>query len=462
MRRLAVLLTLASGLGAQVKLPPYSRQTLPNGAVLDLIPRKDVPLATLTVVIRGGAESDPAGQEGLAGVTAELLRRGTATRTADRFSEELESLGATYRAGADRQATLVAAEFLSKSAPQAIGLLADAILNPTFPAEEVKKALAQRIDAAKSVKDNPMAAAAEYFQAFFYAPGHPYAAPVNGDEISLAKIDRAAIAGYHRSMYTGANLIVIAAGDFDPTALGTLLTKTFGSVPHGTAYEWRKDQPPARAEKPRLLLVDKPDLTQTYFQIGQPGISYTHPDRTVLWLVNTLFGGRFTSMLNEELRVKSGLTYGARCSLERDRLTGAIAISTYTRTESTQKAIDLALDVLRRLNEKGIDRAQLASAKAYLKGTFPSQNLETADQIAGVVAELELYGLGKDEIDGLFARIDAVTLDAANAAARKYYRPEGLVFLLLGNAAKVREAARKYAPEMMETGIQSPGIRVPR
>src|SRR6185436_6136891 len=99
------------------------------------------------------------------------------------------------------------------------------------------------------------------------------------------------------------------------------------------------------AAKPRLLLIDKPDATQTYFWIGQTGLHRTHPDRVPVWLVNTLFGDRFTSMLNDELRVNTGLTYGARSVVEQNRLTGALAITTYTRTDTTTKAIDLALDL---------------------------------------------------------------------------------------------------------------------
>ncbi len=464
MRRILSLFVLAAVLpaAAQVKLPPYTRQLLPNGVVLMLMPRRDVPLVTLRILVRGGGESDPAEMAGLASITAELLRRGTLTRPADRFAEELESLGASFQATADRQATQVAGEFLSKAAAPAIALMADAVLKPAFTEAETKKALAQRIDASRALKDNALAAAGHYFHAFFFAPSHPYARPVEGDEISLARIDRAAIAGYHQRRYTGGNFIVIAAGDFEAAGMGAKLAAIFGVAPRGEACAWRKDEPPARGARPRLLLVDKPDLTQTYFYIGQPGIPHSHPDRIVLWLVNTLFGGRFTSMLNDELRVNSGLTYGARSVLERDRMTGAIAVSSYTRTESTAKAIDLAVEVQRRLVEKGLDAAQLASAKAYLKGTFPSERLETSDQLAHVLGEIELHDLTRTEVDDLFDRIDAVTLEAANAAARKYYRAENLVFVLVGAAAKIREAARKYASDLVETPITAPGFRPPR
>lgn len=448
---------LALPLAAQVKLPPYVRQTLPNGLVLVLMPKHDVPLISIEVMVRGGTESDPAGQAGLASVAAELLRRGTATRSADKFSEDADFIGATFQTGSNEQATVVATEFLARDTDRALDLLADTILSPTFPEAEVKKVLAQRIDAAKALKDNPQRAAGVYFRAFFYGAAHPYGRPA--DESSLARITRDSIVDHHRRMYTAKNMTVIAVGDFETPAMAAKLSNAFSAAPAGSAYAWTAATAPARGNASRLLLVDKPDATQTYFWIGQPGIYRTHPDRIALWIVNTLFGDRFTSMLNEELRVNSGLTYGAACRLDTHRLPGAIGIATFTPTETTVKAIDLALDVLKRLGEKGITAEQLSSAKAYIKGGYPTDHLETAEQLSGMLGEMELYGLGRAEVDDMFSRIDSVSLEAASAAAKKYYRADGLTFLLLGNAAKIRDAARKYAPNVTERAITTPGFR---
>jgi predicted Zn-dependent peptidase len=247
------------------------------------------------------------------------------------------------------------------------------------------------------------------------------------------------------------------AGDFDAGPAKTKVAATFGGLPPGTPYTWAADQPPARNNSPKLLLIDKPDATQTYFMIGQPGVKRASPDRVTLMLVNTLFGGRFTSLLNEELRTDTGLTYGANSRVEMTRLTGGIYISTYTKTETTEKAIDLALDILKRVHDKGITADQLTSAKTYVKGTFPAQQFQTADQIATVLGEMELYGLGKDEVDQFFARVDAVTLEQANDVIKRYYRTDNLTFVLLGNAAKIRDVAKKYSPKVDERRATQPG-----
>lgn len=454
MIRALVLFALAASLGAQVKLPSYSREVLGNGAIVYLAPNKRLPLVNFRVIVRGGQESEPEGLAGLASITAELLRKGTGKRTADSFSDELDGLGGTFFSGADGQATEIAAEFLAKDFEQGLGLLADAILHPTFPEAEVRKELGRRTAALASMKDNPGMAIRPYSQRFFYGTGHPYGRI--SDEASLDRIRRDDVAGYHRKLYAGSNLIVIVTGDFEAQAARTRIAATFGSLPAGARWNWIEDRPPSPAS-PRLLLVDKPEATQTYFVIAQPGVRRTSPDLAVLQLVNQLFGGRFTSMLNDELRVNSGLTYGAACEIQQQRLTGAIAISSYTKTETTAQAIDLALTVLGRLASQGLTEAQLASAKTYMKGNYAPRRLQTSDQVAALLGELELNGLGRGEVDELFARIDGVTLEQANLAARRYYRRENLTFTLVGDAAKIRTVVAKYAPKMEERSFRRPG-----
>ena len=454
MKRSWLMLVLCAAAAAQVKLPPYTRDVLPNGTVVYLVQKSSLPLVSFRVIVKGGLESEPPGEAGLSSVVADLLRRGTAQRNADQFADELEGLGGTFNTTADEQSTAVNAEFLKKDFDQGLGLVADAVLHPAFPEAEVRKILARRADALKAMKDNP-AAIQQYARSYFFGNAHPYGRIP--DEASLDRIRRQSILDYHQKMYTGRNLIVIVAGDFDPAAAKARVAATFGAAPAGTAYTWAQDAPPARPAGARVLLVDKPDATQTYFIVAQPGARRATPDRVPLILVNTLFGGRFTSMLNDELRVNTGLTYGARSAVDMDRLTGSLYISTYTKTETTGRAIDLAVDILKRLSAKGITAEQLASAKSYVKGTYPTRQLQTADQIAQVLGEIELHGLNRDEVDQFFQRVDAVTVEQINQVARRYYRSDNLTFVLLGNAAKIRDVAGKYGPTVTERSVKQPG-----
>jgi zinc protease len=460
-RLLTIAAALCAILPAQVKLPPYEKSTLPNGATLILLRKADVPLITVRAMFRGGAEADPAGKQGLAAMTAELIRRGAGERTADEISEQLDSIGANLFTGANLQASFVAAECTTKTTDRCLEIIRDMIIRPTFPQAEFTKAIAQRVDAARSSKDNPGMAIQQYFGPFVYPTGHPYARPAMGDETVIAKLTLDDVKAYHRRMYTGKNLILIAAGDIDPKTFGPRLRDLFSGIPEGTRYEWMASPGPLKFQTSRLLLVDKPDATQTYFRIVMPGIERANPDRTALQLVNTLFGGRFTSMLNDELRVNSGLTYGAQSSIEQNRLSGALAINTYTRTDATEKAMDLALAILKRLRTQGIDAEQLQSAKNYIKGNFPTESLETADQIANILGEIEIYDLNRGEVDDLFSRIDSVTVAQANALAKKYYVEDNLQFLVIGAASKIQDTLKKYAPNMKVVSISDPGFQVP-
>lgn len=457
-RLVCLAVAAAMACTAQVRLPQYSRTVLPNGIVLDVMPRRDVPLVTIRVLLKGGSEAEPEQMPGLASVTAEALRRGTSTRTADQFSEQLDALGATFSAAVDRQSTAIEAEFLAKDLAAGLDLVFDAVLRPVFPEAEIKKMLAQRIDDAKALKDNPAGAINAYYNTFFFGAKHPYGRLP--DELSLARIGRQNLVDFHKRMYVGKNMIVVVAGDLDQAATVKQLTAALGAIPPGEAYVWSKSgRVPAAAT--RVAVIDKPDATQTRFMIGQPGVERTHPDRTALWVVNTYFGGRFTSLLNDELRVNSGLTYGARSAFDQSHLPGAITVSTFTETGTTGKAVDMAVGLLKRLNEKGLTPEQLQSTKNYIKGTFPAEQLETPDQLADIVGDIELYDLNRGEIDDLFSRIDSVTVEKANEIAKKYYTADKLTFVLLGNAEKFLPEVKKYAPDVVRVPITRPGLAVP-
>jgi len=455
---LAFACLVSCGFG-QVKLPPTESATLSNGIRLILAPRKEIPMVTVRLLVRGGAEADPADKAGLGDLAGELLQRGAGQMDATAFAQRLDSLGAALAIGTDAQATAIRLEFLAKDVVPSLALLADAVARPALAESEVKKALAESIDAVKSSKDDPGDAIRSYSMAMMFGPKHPYGRMV--DEVSLGRIARADILAYHKRYYVGRNTIAVVAGDFEPAAMRKQIENAFGALPAGEPYPWVTSLPAPRHDKARLLLVDKPDATQTYFAIMMPGLQRGNPDRAGLWLVNTLFGERFTSMLNDALRVNSGLTYGASSRIQLNRLPGAITISSFTKNETTVQAIDMALDVLRRLREKGLDAAMLTSAKKYIKGTFPIQNLETDGQVAAILGDLESFGLNRGEIDDLFSRLDAVTLEQANALAKTYYVDTNLQFCLVGKASEIRGAVAKYAPAMKVISISGEGYSVP-
>jgi len=440
----------------QLKLPPFKKVRLSNGLTLLLMEQHEVPIVSFNVIVKAGSLADPTGKEGTASATAALLRKGTQSRTADQISNELDFVGGQLDAGASFDYSNGAAEFVKKDISKGLDLLADVLLNPTFPQDEVTKLLKQRIDEIKAAKDSAQEVIGNYFAAFLYG-SHPYGRPPRGDEKSSAAITRADVLAYYQTYYTPENTILAAVGDFDAAEMERTLTARFGG--------WKAPAPlvlklsdPAPFSGKKLLLVDKPDSTQTFFQIGNLGIARTNPDRVLIQVINTLFGGRFTSMLNTELRIKSGLTYGARSSFIRFRLAGPFVISTYTRNETTEKAIDMTLDVLKRLHEKGVSEDELKSAKTYLKGQFPT-TIETGDQLADLLAQLELYGLDASDVNGYYAKIDSMTMADAQRVIKQYFPIDSLVFVLIGKASEIEPIVRKYAPRIDKKTISQVGFK---
>ncbi len=464
MKAAGVGLLLALCAAAQplsVKLPPFTREVLPNGVVLCLMPKADSPLLSVRVEVRGGAESDPPELAGLSSVVASLLTRGTTTRTADQFAAAVDFLGANIDAYVDPQSSTLALDVLPSHADAAIALLRSAILRPVFPGIEVHRQLRRAVLAARSRKDSPDDAIWQYFRSFFFRPPNPYGRPFRGDEFTLERIRRSEVAQYYSRMYVGRNVIVTAVGPFSMRRMAVMLGNAFRRLPAGRPYQWRKPLAPDRSKFPRMLLVDKADATQTQFVIGFPGIGRTSPDRIPLWLVNNILGGRFTSLLNERLRVETGLTYGAYSDVEEDRLAGAITLYSYTATADTKRAIDLALGIVREFAREGISAGQLRTAKTYIEAAYPPDNLQTSAQLADLLGELELYGLGRGEIDRLFARLEAVTLVDANRVLRKYFLGKDPVLVLIGQAPRIRAQLRSRVPRLTEVSISRPGFPRP-
>jgi zinc protease len=190
-------------------------------------------------------------------------------------------------------------------------------------------------------------------------------------------------------------------------------------------------------------------------------VNKRYPQRAALDLVNTLYGGRFTSLLNTELRVKSGLSYGARSGFTRGTVPGEFSIRSFTQTENTEKALDLTLQTLEQLHANGISDAMLESARAYVLGQYP-MSFETAADWAQTLAELELFGLSRDYIDGYGPALRKVTLqDARNVIDQVFPSPKSLAIVLIGDAARIRDAVKKYGP-VIEMPITHPAFSPPK
>jgi predicted Zn-dependent peptidase len=452
---LTALLFTGVALAQSVKLPPHEKVVLANGLTVLLLEKHSVPMVDVAGIVKAGSLADPAGQEGLASTTAGLLRKGTKTRTAQQFAADIDFMGGSFEADAGSDYTSFGAEFLAKDTGKGLELVADALLHPTFPQTEVQKLLAQSVDGVKAAKDSAREVLFEYYEGYLYR-GRGYGRPTGGDEISLKKIQREGIAKFYETYYTPGNTILAVAGDFNTEEMKKRIAEVFGDWTAKSAPTVKREAAePAKGK--RLLLVNKGDATQTYFAIGNVGISATDPDRVAVDVVNTVFGSRFTSMLNEALRVESGLTYGATSFFSTDQEPGPFAMFSFTRNEATGKAIEMSLDVLKKLHAEGLTAEQLTSAKNYIKGQFPP-TMETSAALARLIARHEFLGLNDDEVNLMDQRVDAVTPETAKQAIAKHFPLENLTFVLIGKSSEIAPMVKKFADKQDAKEITAPAF----
>ena len=452
-----LLLSAASVSAEGVSLPDYERVALPNGTILLLSEKHDVPLIALEAIVRGGAVTDPADMNGMASLLAGVMQQGAGERDAASFAEAIEAVGGELNASARLEEIRVSADFMSRDTELMIELVADLLRRPALEADELNKLRDRSINLIKAAKGaNPGALLPAYGNAFLFGQ-HPYGSPVGGNESTLANITREDLLGYYERFIGGDRLIISVVGDFNREAMKSRLTAAFG--------DWRAATGPlpslTNARKQtgrRVLLIDKPGATQTYFWLANIGVSVRYPTRAELDLANTVFGGRFTSMLNTELRIEAGLTYGARSILRRPSHPGSVVISSYSETSAAVDAIDMALDVLGKLHDSGVDDDMVLSAQNYIMGLFPLR-LETASQIAAQLTMLEQYGLRASYINEYGAALAGANSDSiALAIAEVYPLPENLALILIGDASSIREDVSQYGP-VTELSIDAPRFR---
>ncbi len=452
---LATLPALSSA--ANFTLPAFEQVTLDNGAQLLLMEKHDVPLVALSARLRGGSLIDPPGKEGSAALLAEMLQKGAGTRDAKQFAEAVDSAGGELQIASGLESLQLDAQFLARDAQLMIDLSSDALLRPTLSPDEFTKVKDRAIHSLAAAKDeDPRQLTGTYGNAWLFR-GQAYGRPVSGDETSLAKVTLDDLRAY-RQQLGGDRLIIAVVGDFKSAQMKQSLQAAFGAWPKAAGA-----LPEVSAKSPekgrRVLLVDKPGATQSYFWLGNVGVDRRDPELPAQTLVNTVFGGRFTSMINTELRIKSGLSYGARSSLERFDKPGAAAISSFTRTETTGQALDLALTTLDRLHKEGVATPMRDSAKNYVLGQFPPK-LETAPDLADKLAELAFYGLDHNDVDTYASRISAVTPEQLTKAITVYPDSRNLAIVIIGDAGKLRDTAKRYGP-VTEIKITDPHF-VPR
>lgn len=439
---LIVLLFTGVTQAQSFKLPPYQKFKLKNGLTVYLMEQHEVPVISVSVILPAGAIYDGE-KAGLASLTSAALKHGTNNFSKKKLDEELDFLGASISTSASKESAGVSARMAAKDHDKVLNLLKEVLLEPVFNADEFEKEKKRTLVMLEQQKESPRNVISSYFDKFLFGD-HVYGNIVQGKISSVSGLTVEDVKKFYRENYLPEGSAIALAGDFNSTAMKAKITSLFSGWKKGSRPQSNPAAAPiSKPGKQQVLLVNKDDAKETTFYIGAPGISRNNPDFVSIEVINTLFGGRFTSMLNDELRVNTGLTYGAGSRFNALKNGGSFYISTFTAGATTEPAIDKAIEVLNKLHRDGIDEKSLTSAKNYVKGQFPPR-YETAGQLAGLMTQMFWYNFDESFINNFEKNVDGLNLEKAKEIVAKYFPKDKLQFVLVGKSADIKKIAEKY------------------
>jgi predicted Zn-dependent peptidase len=448
---LVFCLVASSGFArADFSLPTYEKYTLANGLTVYLMQQSEVPLVDVQWVVKAGAVNDEK-SFGLANLTAESVAFGAGTLTKTQIEDKFDFYGAQFSHYANKENSVLKLSLAVKDSEILLPIFADLVEKPQFNENEFTKYKARYLSELIQRRESPKQMINNIFDRTYYGE-HPYGNPVSGDETSVNNINLASVKQFYQNFYTPDNSALIIVGDINIEQWKAKVARLFGQW-SGKAKQVQTPIFSATAKLANVVLIDKADANETTFMIGGQGVAVNNSDSVAISVINTILGGRFTSWLNDELRVNSGLTYGAVSRFNKYGNAGTFYISTFTKKSSTFEAIDLAMKTYQRLWQQGIDQKTLDSAKAYVKGQFPP-NYETSGQLASLLSTLWTYQLSDDYINSFEQKVDSLTLAKSKKLIEQYFPKQNLHYVLIGNAKELKMKAEKYG-KLSESTMKS-------
>lgn len=446
---LVTVLISSQSVATEFRLPDYEKVRLENGLTVYLMEQKEVPLIDIALIVKAGAVYDT--KAGLAGMTADNLLLGTKKLNKQQFEQQLDFIGAEINSGAGLESSSVSVSISRRDTEKVLPMVFDTITRPAFTQTEFDKYKKRYLSELAQQQESPRAVIRGYFDALLFQ-GHPYANDQDGSPRSVAEISLQDIKTFHQKWYTPDNAALVVTGDFKTREMLKTIKNLFSNWQGktSTANIPTKISVPKKAQ---VLLVNKSDANESTFIIGGPGIPFSNPDYVAISVINTILGGRFTSWLNDELRVNSGLTYGARSRFDTKQLGGSFYISSFTKSETTTEAIDLAIKTYQRLWEKGVDSATLESAKAYVKGQFPP-NYETSTNLANLLGDMFIYDFDEKFINSFTDQVNELDGEKSREIIAKYFPKDALQFVIVGKAEDIKQKVSKYGT-LLETDIKA-------
>ena len=420
--------------------PKIEEARLANGMRVLLVERHELPIVGVSVVLdRGAAEARP----GVGGFTGAMLFSGTKTRSALQISDEMGKLGASYGAWADYDAVGLRLQALTPKVGAALTILADAAQNPAFDPDEIKRERSRRLTALDQENDSPGRILSNTVARVLYPGAHPYGTSILGTREALTNITRADLQRFHEQVFAPQHATIAFAGDITKAQAVAEAERVFGA--------WKgkprpatppAEPPPPDAKAPRVILIDRPDATQSSVAVALPGVPRTSKDFDAITLMNTILGGQFSSRLNLNLREAHGYTYGARSGFEFRQGPGPFTASSALFRESTAAGAREILSEIDKMRTGLVTEEELADAKTNVIRQLPAR-FETASDTAGTLGALAVYGLPLDEFATRTARIQRITREDVKRVAETYLRKDRIRLVVVGDAATVEQGLKE-------------------
>jgi predicted Zn-dependent peptidase len=390
------------------------------------------------LVITGGTKLD-AGQPGLASFVTRMLTEGAGTRDANALQGELAFLGAQLFASAGTDAFTISLNVPKRTLGEALDLLGDIVLRPTFRAADVRRQRDLRLAGILQRRDNANILAALAFNQLVFPQGHPYHRPADGDSATTARLDSATVRAFFEQTFVPERAKFIVVGDVTVPEMRGLLARRFDAWTRGAPARTMAavTAKPVSNTAVRIYLVDKPGAAQSVIYLGAPGAERLSADYPALMVMNTILGGSFSSRLNSNLRETKGYTYGVSSRFTWAPMAGPFVISSGVRTNVTDSSLVEIFRELTMLRDLPVDVAELERAKAYVALGVP-QRLETNAQVAGQLVDLGTFGLPLGSIGDFVTKVNQVTATDVQRVARQYLPAGTATLVVVGDVAKIR------------------------
>ena len=428
------------GPSPELMLPVPRTFRLRNGLNVLFVEQHNLPIVSANIIVLSGSERNPPDQPGLASFTAGMLDEGTVRRSPLDIAADTDQIGASLYTGSSMDLSYLAVRTLKKNVDPAFELISDILLNPVFHPEEMERIRHDRLTHIQQQKDSLGSLGTKAFYNTIYGSDHPYGYTEIGTEESNKAITRDSIVEFYRSGYIPANATLVVAGDITESEIRLLGEKYLGTWEGAESNVTVPGNP--RKQSQRIVIIDKPEATQTVLRIGHAGVSRAHPDYVPIDVMNTALGGLFSSRINLNLREKNGFTYGASSAFAFRRGAGPFLIGTSVRTDVTAPAIVEIFREIERIRESPVSPEELTTAKNSISQSLPGL-FETTPDAASSIGQLFTYGLPSSYFHDLPERIQSISAEEVQRVARKHLKPEEAVIVAVGDRTKIESELGK-------------------